>query len=126
MMERPSAAARSRPKEQTEQPQQPIKKKSAEEAVAELEQRLAALGGPSPVFEEEPVTRDVPLTVPPPTAAPPAPTGRPPSVEQPAAAQVKVGKNALLVSYFNFLHVCKVLCSTPVLCIIEILSCSIE
>ena len=101
-MERPSvaAAARSRPKEQPEAPQQPpqMKKKSAEEAVAELEQRLAALGGPSPVMEEEEeaVTLDVPFTTP---AAPPDLFGPPPNMEEPAAAQVKVGKNALLVSY---------------------------
>lgn len=46
--------------------------------------------------EEDAVTPDVPFTTP---AAPPDLFGPPPNMEEPAVAQVKVGKNALLVSY---------------------------
>ena len=83
MMEKP------RPKVEEEKAA-PIKKKSAEEAVAELEQRLAALGGPSPAA----VVAEAPVTVQ--AQAPVAPPVAPPAVEQPK--EVKGGKNALLVS----------------------------
>lgn len=84
-MERPKA------KEET----QPIapKKKSAEEAVEELENRLAALGGPSAPAPA--ATDDDALGFAKP-AAPPAPAAEP-------KPDVKGGKNALLVSvYRNF------------------------
>ena len=83
MMEKP------RPKVEEEKAA-PIKKKSAEEAVAELEQRLAALGGPSPAA----VVAEAPVTVQ--AQSPVAPPAVPPAVEQPK--EVKGGKNALLVS----------------------------
>lgn len=81
MMEKP------RPKVEEEKAA-PIKKKSAEEAVAELEQRLAALGGPSPAA----VVAEAPVTVQ--AQSPVAPPAVPPAVEQPK--EVKGGKNALL------------------------------
>lgn len=79
MMEKP------RPKAAAE----PAKKKSAEEAVEELEKRLAALGGPSPDVapEEEAPAPEVDLLN---MSAPEEPA-------PPVAAGVKGGKNALLV-----------------------------
>lgn len=85
------------------------KKKSAEDAVAELEQRLAALGGPTSasagVSAGGPVNEEVELEPPPPYTFP-SPQQQPPPPANPVAPamaptereQVKGGKNALLVS----------------------------
>mmetsp|Transcript_5458 Transcript_5458/g.8977 ORF Transcript_5458/g.8977 Transcript_5458/m.8977 type:complete len:494 (-) Transcript_5458:66-1547(-) len=80
MMEKP------RPKAAEEKP---AKKKSAEEAVEELEKRLAALGGPSPevVADNDLLNLSAPTVISDPAAASPP-------LEAPK--EVKGGKNALL------------------------------
>jgi hypothetical protein len=90
-----------KPKPKEEQTAPAVKKKSAEEAVQELEKRLAALGGPSPPVQAAPATNGatsafLDFAKPP---APEAATATPASAAvAPGPAQVRGGKNALLVS----------------------------
>ena len=89
-----------KPKPKEEQTAPAVKKKSAEEAVQELEKRLAALGGPSPPVQVIPATNGatsdfLDFAKPP---APEAATTTPAPAAVAPAAQVRGGKNALLVS----------------------------
>lgn len=81
-----------KPRPKAAEEKQPAKKKSAEEAVEELEKRLAALGGPSPDVMEAPAEDLLNLSAP--VAPPPAAVAPPPEIKE-----VKGGKNALLVRF---------------------------
>lgn len=82
-------ATMEKPKPKVETQAAAPKKKTAEEAVQELEQRLAMLGGPSAPATTAPEGDALGFATP---AAPPAPP-----VEA-AKPEMKGGKNALLVS----------------------------